>query len=646
MSSSAPRRPKFFLAAGCVALTLGLLGLVPPISTGGGGQALTSSTTSPSPVSVYLGFGYTINGFGGTFNQYDNLPAPWPASTSSPVTYNGYSVYANSSDNTSTSTYDSGAIMIENTSGLTETISNLSVTIGSTVYSGLWASQTLTASEAMAAYQTTSTTNFNTASGDTSCTTPTTTVPLISFTVTQGSYSGLESFSDTGLVLTDNGLELYGGGSTCLNQGDNSEGEAWTPIGDRAALPPSGESVTPAEVAGSCGGPETECASSNSFEVVSPQGVNTEDGDLSTSYNGFSAPALGHPLNFDLTYDSSIGQVQAGASLSGGAAGMFGPGWSDGNTPSITLSSSYASSTTSALGSTATLNTGDGAEASYVASSSTGSCITPSGTTYEPYWGDIANSDPNDAVQTMCSEPRVDAWMSYLSGSGDYLVGYGGGQQTQTFTPTGNIAYFGTAADADFVAVTLDASPGSDDCPAATGANSWITGCVVYTDASGRQMAVGVNSSGESQGAWNVDGNEWTIDYNGQSNLKSVTDPLSRKTGYTYDSGNSNTSLQNDLLTAKSPARARCRHLRNFKLSYVHDLLYIQLLRTSEFGDRWPRTRNQLQLSRRIPKRFCRRSHSRSRSEWRQDRVRLHVQRAATSDKRLHRRSKTTDHRF
>lgn len=238
--------PRIRKSAMAFILGLGILATIAlsPGSSKLGPNALSSSSTSPAAlVSVYLGFAYSING-------YSDSPYPFPTTTATPVTFNGHSVSANSSDYLagSNNKLDSGTVLINNTSGYSETITNLAVKVGSTTYptSSSWAAQTISSSQGMIADQTVKNTNFNPASIDTSCTTPNTTIPTITFTVTIGSNSVNESFSDSGEVLTDGGYELYGA-SGCTN---NSDGEAWTPLGQSAPLPPVGGAAPAMEDAG------------------------------------------------------------------------------------------------------------------------------------------------------------------------------------------------------------------------------------------------------------------------------------------------------------------------------------------------------------------------------------------------------------
>ncbi len=94
-------------------------------------------------------------------------------------------------------------------------------------------------------------------------------------------------------------------------------------------------------------------------------------------------------------------------------------------------------------------------------------------------------------------------------------------------------------------------APGSGDCPAAA------VRCNTITSASGRALVVGLNQ--DTSGNFLVSSvtdpmsRRWTYSYTGDD-LTSVTDPSGQRvTTYSYDSGNADSMMVNDMLTITEP---------------------------------------------------------------------------------------------
>ena len=409
----------------------------------------SSLNGSSSLTSIYLGYADTYGG-------NTDTPSVWPSNTTSPVNVLGSSVYANSNDILS-GTLDTGAVMIINNSNENETISNLSVTLGSTTYptnGGSWASQTISPGEGLMADQTASTTNFDSTSANTSCTVVNSTIPTITYTLTLGTTSYNESSYDTGLVLSDSGLNRTL--SSCV--ADKSEN--WTPIGFSATTPLVGGSPSSVELAGLCSAPETLCSGPSQSIYNS---VNTGFGNVSLGYSGFSAPSMVQNLELKLIYDSSVAQYQG---LSGSYPGLFGFGWNFSLDYGLALKNSpYSASTTSSPGTQAIAVGPGGAETGFTATSTGGQCVAPQTLTTE---GNVPDSNPSDPLATFCAYPRVNDWLSYYPTYAAYLLGSNGGLDNTSYGYTGQLAYFGNQNDANYVNVSYDVSPGSQDCPTTT----------------------------------------------------------------------------------------------------------------------------------------------------------------------------------
>ncbi|MHB8318667.1 MAG: RHS repeat-associated core domain-containing protein [Acidimicrobiales bacterium] len=453
--------------------------------------------------------------------------------------YDGYKVITNSSDQLCTG-LDSGTIMILNTSGQTEMISNLSVVIGSYSFSG-WATQTLDSGQGALFDQTSAQTSDGLDMSNTpangSCTyNPT--VPRISYTVQIGNNSVNVTKYDSGQVLTSGGID-YGTPPGCPGSSGNEE-QSWTPLGQRAAAPPNGGAPGFPENVGNCGSLERGITKvqHNVHAKHGKEPVNTENGDMSLGYSGFSDPAIGHPLDFNLTYDSFLAQVEA----ANNAPGPFGYGWTDSGMQSLGLSSSSGTTTAQAT-------CGAGAGASFIQAGSNGTC--PSATN-----GSLQPSSPvGHALTSFCALPRVTARLQSDPGSTGYTLTENSGHALTGFASTGQVVSFGTPNDPSFVTVTYDVQDFTGKCQPTSPS---VGNCTVYTDASGQSIAIeNFLSSNAAMGVLDVNGKLWSLSYNNSStikygNLATITNPLNQITSFTYSSSNSSPYNQ-ELVTETSP---------------------------------------------------------------------------------------------
>ena len=141
------------------------------------------------------------------------------------------------------------------------------------------------------------------------------------------------------------------------------------------------------------------------------------------------------------------------------------------------------------------------------------------------------------------------ATLVYNSGSSTYTLTTHP-WTSYTFNSSGQLS---SVADPDGATASLtydSPSPGSGNCPASAGS------CETVTSASGRTLTFGWSGSGDSGTITSVTdplGRRTTYSYS-SGNLVSETDPSTdRVTSYTYDSSNENADLQHDLLTVTEP---------------------------------------------------------------------------------------------
>lgn len=306
-----------------------------------------------------------------------------------------------------------------------------------------------------------------------------------------------------------------------------------TPVGattgvQLSGVVPMGAALTPIEMAGAGGG----ATPSGMPSVEAGDSVNTDTGDFSTSATDLSVPGAGIPLTLTRSYSSIAAQ-----NGSGGSAGALGYGWSY----NLRMTLSYNSTTH-----VVTVTWGDGAQDTFALYSSGSS----------PIWC--------TSTMTYCpTSPRVDAYLTGTWGSTMSLVDQvpytgeaGGGSTATTLTYTFNSsAVLDEIADTQGNTLTSSAGTvGTSPCPASgTGATS----CVIWTSsASGREIGLGFDSSGQLVAADDQGSDAATYCYFGQScspgsggqsgDLMSVTDPGSLTSTFTYDSSD-------DVLTETTP---------------------------------------------------------------------------------------------
>jgi len=269
--------------------------------------------------------------------------------------------------------------------------------------------------------------------------------------------------------------------------------------------------------------------------------VDTLTGDLSETWDGFSIPAVGNPINLKLTYDAQYAQGQ----LAGGATygGEFGFGWHTAGAMSLTYSS----------GSSATVYQSNGSEVTFDQAASLTSC--PTGTNAQ-YPRTVSGS-----AYDFCGYPRVDAELGYISAFGSWdFWRQGGIQATYSFNTYGQLAYSGDIHNTNYTSYAYDVAPGTGACPSSS-TYTWLNNCTVITDAAGRHVIYGMNAYGLIEEVWDPMGREYTFTYAnpgtgeaGQSavSLASASDAGGDVTSFSY-AGGSSTAYADDLVSLTDP---------------------------------------------------------------------------------------------
>ena len=288
----------------------------------------------------------------------------------------------------------------------------------------------------------------------------------------------------------------------------------------RYGTAPVGGLVTDVQRTGGGGG-----ISPGSCTCKSGDPIDTASGDFTESATDAALPTYGPSLPFSRTYDATSAQAQAASST----PGPLGYGWTDNWDTSLSLNSDYGTTVSGDV----TLTQSNGAEALFVPPVS-GSC-------QAPYTGPGSSG-------TYCKLPRVLGSLAYNSGSSTYtLVEHP--NTTYTFNSSGQLT---SIADPDGATESLaysSPSPGSGHCPSGAGS------CETITSASGRTLTLGWSASGDSGTITSVTdplARRTTYSYS-SGNLTSVTDPLGNVTSYSYDFSNSNADLKHDLLSVTKP---------------------------------------------------------------------------------------------
>jgi RHS repeat-associated protein len=273
----------------------------------------------------------------------------------------------------------------------------------------------------------------------------------------------------------------------------------------------------PQRIGGGGGAGPTDTTVANSIDVAS--------GDYFTSATDASIATYGPPLAFTRTYDAALAQAESASST----PGPLGYGWTDNWGTSLALNSDYGTTVSGDI----TLTEANGVEALFT-SPSGGSCTSP-------YVGPGTSG-------TYCALPRVNASLTYNSGSSTYTL-LSHPYSSYTFNSSGALTSIADANGTSESVTYSSPSPGSGNCPGAAGS------CELITSASGRTLTIGWSGSGDTGTITSVTdplGREWVYAY-GSNNLTSVTDPLSKVTSFTYDSSNANANLKHDLLTLTAP---------------------------------------------------------------------------------------------
>ena len=259
--------------------------------------------------------------------------------------------------------------------------------------------------------------------------------------------------------------------------------------------------------------------------------VNTATGDFETNSVDLSEPGSGVPLGFVASYSSLLAQSQVANDLPSGSLGY---GWSDDLEMSISVDTDTSA---------ATVSEENGAQITF----------DPYSVQTSPWWC-------NGATNYCATAPRSIATLNHNTDGTWTFVRSLSGATTFTFDATGVLV---SEADAAGDSISSSAgTPGSGECP------SSAASCTVWTSSiTGRAITLVYNSDDELSSVVDQGGNSTTFcDFDqscapssgGQEgDLASITQysgtSVARTTAYSYDSSNSNTDLQHDMLTAVPP---------------------------------------------------------------------------------------------
>ncbi|MHB1534616.1 MAG: LamG-like jellyroll fold domain-containing protein [Acidimicrobiales bacterium] len=284
-----------------------------------------------------------------------------------------------------------------------------------------------------------------------------------------------------------------------------------------------GEAVGAADpsAAGGCG-----CGQAGSA-VTTGEPIDVATGAMIETATDVAVPGAGIPLELTRTYDSSLASQQAAGGVTPGPVGY---GWSYNLGMTVTAGNG-----------TATVNQETGSQitfSSYTQGSSPAWCT---GTT-----------------NFCASAPRILATLNHNADGTWTMVRQAHGQTTFTFSVSGALTSISNASGDSLNAATT--SPGSGACP--SGAST----CTTWTSsASGRQLTLAFDSSGRLSSASDGGADTATYCFYGQScaggtnlggaeDLQGVSQPGGLESTFSYDPGNSSTSLVHDLLTEVTPA--------------------------------------------------------------------------------------------
>ena len=304
---------------------------------------------------------------------------------------------------------------------------------------------------------------------------------------------------------------------------------------------------------------------------ASGEPVNDATGDFYDTTTDLSIPFAGIPLKFTRTYDAEKAQAEASTTPTP-PAGPLGYGWSDNLGMSLNYhSQSGQSSVTDSNGQVifnylgiATINEANGAQITFDAIGA--------GQT-EPSWCpdfSVSNGTSDSTSTIYCpAAPRYLGTLS-LSGSTWTYVSDTTAKSPITYTFTGSTtAPLTRIADQSGDALTAGSytkhtgwvsCPSGDTCtawssvPAGDSASTPIDALVEAFNASGQLVKVYGAIKDESAVTFAYSGSGCSTWPTGQVvDICSATDPGSLTTSYTYDSGNSTTSLEYDELSMIPP---------------------------------------------------------------------------------------------
>jgi RHS repeat-associated protein len=248
-------------------------------------------------------------------------------------------------------------------------------------------------------------------------------------------------------------------------------------------------------------------------------------GDLVETATDLSLPGAGVPLSFTRTYDAQVAQSEAAAAT---PAPSLGYGWAD----NFAMSLAYSS-----LTGTATVTEENGAQIAF----------TPYVLGTSPAWC-------TSAANFCSTAPRVEATLNQNSGGTWTFVRYVGSQTTFTFSSAGDLTEIADAEGDTLSSSAYSPVSGQAACPSGDTCTVWTS------SASGRELVLAVNSSGQLTSVFDANSTlAVSFAYSGTGcstwsdsevpDLCTATDPGDLVSSYSYDSGNSTTSFDYDLLT-------------------------------------------------------------------------------------------------
>ncbi len=348
--------------------------------------------------------------------------------------------------------------------------------------------------------------------------------------------NGTAGYSGDGGPATS--AELYSpGGVTVSPQGDlviadTDNGVIRSVQGGpptRPTIQPQGEAVGADTYGG--GSPSQKCSCSRAAppetgSVADP--VDPATGDFHETTTDLALPGAGVPLGFTRTYDAQAAQAQEAI----GSAPPLGYGWAD----NLGMSVSY-----NALTQVATVTEENGAQDNFT-----------------PYVSGTSPAWCTGATNFCASAPRIEATLNQNGGGTWTYVRTTGGQSTFTFGTSGALSSITDSAGDSLSSSAYSPGSGQTACPVSNTCVAWTS------SASGRELVLATNGSGQLTSVFDANSTLSTsFSYSGSGctswggsqtpELCTATDPGSLITSYTYDSGNSTSSLDYDMLTETPP---------------------------------------------------------------------------------------------